>query len=109
MTWLPFRYVARTRVTERLTTTICQVENTHFRVHKHFLVTYSSVFRDLFQRQPSGSSNTSDNDKPNKNDHIIHLDGVTVLEFDSLLTFFYEGCGNVHYTCFDFSCYYSDF
>jgi hypothetical protein len=56
------------------------------------------VFRDLFRRQP-GSSNASDNEKRNENDHIIHLDGVTVLEFESLLTFFYEGYGNVHCTC----------
>jgi len=54
------------------------------------------VFRDLFRRQPTGtgsSSNTraSDNEKRNENDHTIHLDGVTVLEFESLLTFFYEG------------------
>jgi hypothetical protein len=55
------------------------------------------VFRDLFRRQP-GSSNTNDNEKRNENDHIIHLDGVTVLEFESLLTFFYEGYGNVRCT-----------
>jgi hypothetical protein len=67
-----------------------QVENTQFRVHKHFLLIYSSVFRDIFRRQP-GSSNTSDNEKCNESEHIIHLDGVTVLEFESLLTFFYEG------------------
>lgn len=80
-----------------------QVENTHFRVHKHFLFAYSSVFRDLLGRQPgsssSSSNNTGDNEKRDENDHIIHLDGVTVLEFESLLTFFYEGYGNVHRTC----------
>ena len=75
-----------------------QVENTRFRVHKHFLFTYSSVFRKLFRRQP-GSNNTNDDEKRNENDHIIHLDGVTVLEFESLLTFFYEGYGNVHCFC----------
>lgn len=54
------------------------------------------MFRDLFRRQPgSSSSNTSDDEKGNANDHIIHLDGVTVLEFESLLTFFYEGYGKV--------------
>jgi len=47
------------------------------------------VFRDLFRRQP-GSSDTSDDAKRNENDHMIHLDGVTVLEFESLLAFFYE-------------------
>ncbi len=83
-----------------------QVENTYFRAHKHFLVNYSSVFRGLFRRQPgSSSSNTSDNEKPNENDRIIYLDGVTVLEFESLLTFFYEGYDNVHCACFDFACY----
>ncbi|KAF8491835.1 hypothetical protein F5888DRAFT_1807112 [Russula emetica] len=57
---------------------------------QHFLLAYSSVFRDIFRRQP-GSSNTNDNEKRNENDHITHLDGVTVPEFESLLTFFYEG------------------
>lgn len=59
------------------------------------------MFRDLLQRQPSNNS-THANDRENrneKNDHIIHLDGVTVLEFESLLTFFYEGYDNVHCTC----------
>ena len=85
-------------------TSVLQVENTHFRVHKHFLFNYSSVFRSIFRRQP-GSSNNSDNGMHNENDRTIHLDGVTVLEFESLLSFFYEGCGNVHCTCFDSICY----
>ena len=70
-----------------------QVENTYFRVPKHFLVNYSSVFQDLFRQKPgsNSSSNTGDNEKSNENDQMIHLDGVTVVEFESLLTFFYEG------------------
>jgi hypothetical protein len=58
------------------------------------------VFRDLLLEWPTGSSsNTSGNEKRNENDKIIHLDGVTAFEFQSLLSFFYEGYGNVHCTC----------
>jgi hypothetical protein len=48
------------------------------------------VFRDIFQQQASGSK-TSDNEEPNdENSRVIHLDGVSVVEFESLLTFFYQ-------------------
>ena len=62
-----------------------------------FLVNYSSMFRGLFRSKP-GSNNTSDNVTRTENNPTIHLDGVTILEFESLLTFFYEGpgCDNVH-------------
>jgi len=40
----------------------------------------------------SSSSKTGDNEGPNdENSRVIHLDGVSVLEFESLLTFFYQG------------------
>jgi hypothetical protein len=66
------------------------VEDTRFRVHEHFLSTYSSMFRDIFRQQPN-SNNIGDSDNERaKKENIIYLDGVSVLEFDSLLTFFYE-------------------
>ena len=75
---------------QRLTVSVWKVENTLFRVHEHFLSTYSPVFRDILRRQPS-SSDTSDNGNlKDENQHVIHLDDVSVLEFESLLTFFYE-------------------
>ena len=56
---------------------------------------YSSVFRGLF-RSKSGSSSISDDEKRTESNHVIHLDGVTILEFESVFTFFYEGCDSVH-------------
>ncbi|KAI0289994.1 hypothetical protein BC826DRAFT_1029460 [Russula brevipes] len=61
-----------------------QVENTLFRVHTHFLFTYSSVFRGILRQQRVG-------DDTNQDGSLIHLTGVSVLQFESLLTFFYEG------------------
>jgi len=59
-----------------------QVDRTLFKVHEHFLFTYSSVFRDILRRQHQSN---------NGDDAAIYLNGVSVLEFESLLTFFYEG------------------
>ena len=75
---------------------ICwKVEDTCFNVHEHFLSTYSSVFRDLLllKRKDEKGDNRSTNNT--QNGGAIYLDGVTVLEFESLLTFFYERY--VHY------------
>ena len=62
------------------------------------------MFRGLIRRHPCSSNlNTSESEKPNESEeHIIHLDDVTVLEFESLLAFFYEGYDNDHYTFFRF-------
>ncbi|KAI0251871.1 hypothetical protein BJV78DRAFT_1282106 [Lactifluus subvellereus] len=67
-----------------------QVEDTRFKVHKHFLYTYSSVFRDLLRPQHKNKNSDNGNSKSPQNGGVIYLDGVTVLEFESLLTFFYE-------------------
>jgi hypothetical protein len=48
------------------------------------LFTYSSVFRGILRQQRVG-------DDTNQDGSLIHLTGVSVLEFESLLTFFYEG------------------
>lgn len=45
------------------------------------MFTYSSVFRHILRRQHQNN---------NGDDAAIYLDGVSVLEFESLLTFFYE-------------------
>jgi hypothetical protein len=74
--------------TRRLIIFVWKVEDTQFKVHKHFLCTYSSVFRDLLRPQHNNSNNG--NTRSPKNGGAIYLDGVTVLEFESLLTFFYE-------------------
>jgi BTB/POZ domain len=66
------------------------VEDTRSRVHGHFLFTYSSVFRDIFRQQPSSGNIGDSDDERAKKENVIYLDGVSVLEFDSLLTFFYE-------------------
>ena len=48
------------------------------------------MFRDIFRQQPN-SNNIGDSDNERaKKENLIYLDGVSVLEFDSLLTFFYE-------------------
>ena len=47
------------------------------------------MFREIFVRHPKGS-NTSDDGNPAKNRSLIRLHGVSVLEFEALLTFFYE-------------------
>ncbi|KAI0251872.1 hypothetical protein BJV78DRAFT_395251 [Lactifluus subvellereus] len=60
-----------------------QVDRTLFKVHEHFLFTYSSVFRRILRLQHQNDNNRDDNT-------TIYLDGVSVLEFESLLTFFYE-------------------
>ncbi|KAI0251876.1 hypothetical protein BJV78DRAFT_1282111 [Lactifluus subvellereus] len=58
-----------------------QVDRTLFKVHEHFLFTYSSVFRRILRLQHQNN---------NSDDTAIYLDGVSILEFESLLTFFYE-------------------
>jgi len=70
--------------------TVFQVENRLFRVHRHFLAENSPVFRSMFSlpRIPSEASaaaveGASDEDP-------IYLSGVTELEFETLLRFFYK-------------------
>jgi len=66
---------------------IIQVENRLFRVHGHFLAENSPIFKAMFSlpvkdgRNADGMSDASP----------IHLSGVTVLEFETLLQFSYRG------------------
>jgi BTB/POZ domain len=75
---------------------VSKVEDTRFRVHKHFLSKYSPVLREIFL-QHHKSSDTTDNGNTadastsqTSASGAIRLDGVTVLELEALLTFFYE-------------------
>lgn len=71
---------------------VLKVDDTRFRVHGHFLFTHSPVFRDILQRHQN-SSITSDNKSSDGTcpaRDVIRLKGVSVLEFEALLTFFYE-------------------
>jgi BTB/POZ domain len=70
---------------------VWKVEDTRFTVHEHFLSTYSSVFRDLLLlKRKNNNANDNRDTKSTQNGGAIYLDNVTVLEFESLLTFFYE-------------------
>ncbi|KAI9513379.1 hypothetical protein F5148DRAFT_1020 [Russula earlei] len=68
--------------------TVFQVENRLFRVHRHFLAENSLVFSSMFSlpRGPEASSAAegASDAKP------IHLAGVTELEFETLLRYFYK-------------------
>lgn len=70
---------------------VLQVDDTRFRVHGHFLFTHSPVFRRILQ-QPKNHSSTSDNNSSDGtcSARAFRLKCVTVLEFEALLTFFYE-------------------
>jgi hypothetical protein len=58
------------------------------------LTTYSPVFRELLLRQQNGNdSGNKGNSKvtgSSQGGGVVYLDYVSVLEFESLLTFFYE-------------------
>jgi len=73
---------------------VFQVEDTRFKVHTHFLTTYSPVFRELLLRQQNGNdASDKGNSKvtgSSQGGGVVYLDYVSVLEFESLLTFFYE-------------------
>ncbi|KAJ7118423.1 hypothetical protein C8R43DRAFT_901562 [Mycena crocata] len=60
------------------------VENQRFKVHRHFLVQESDVFKWMFICPPgSGEPDGSTDERP------ILLPGVTAMEFETLLDFFY--------------------
>ncbi|KAJ6625176.1 hypothetical protein B0H10DRAFT_2003958 [Mycena sp. CBHHK59/15] len=66
------------------TVSIFLVENQLFKIHRHFLVKESDVFRRMFHCPP-GSSGSS-------NARVIPLPGVTAEELEALLDFFYTEC-----------------
>ncbi|KAI0726910.1 hypothetical protein C8Q72DRAFT_887192 [Fomitopsis betulina] len=64
---------------------IIRVEETLFRVHRHFLTRHSKVFADLFKLPPVAG-------KPGEgltDEHPIILEGVTCRDFERLLSLFY--------------------
>ena len=66
------------------------MEKKLFKVHRHFLVRESGVFRGMFMcpPQPEGAEGLTD-DKP------IPLPGVGSREFERLLDFFYNGYASI--------------
>ncbi|KAI0251874.1 hypothetical protein BJV78DRAFT_1374585 [Lactifluus subvellereus] len=68
--------------------TVFQVENRLFRVHRHFLAENSLVFSSMFSlpREPTDSSSAEGTCDTNP----IYLSGVTELEFETLLRYFYN-------------------
>jgi hypothetical protein len=63
---------------------IAQVENRLFRVHRHFLAENSLVFSSMFS-PPRGADEAGASDA-----NPIHLSGVTELEFETLVRYFYK-------------------
>ncbi|KAI0342105.1 hypothetical protein BDW22DRAFT_1358220 [Trametopsis cervina] len=61
---------------------VFRVENTLFKVHRHFLSQGSELFESMFSL-PVGNDNTAQ-------EEIIPLPDVRVAEFEALLTFFYR-------------------
>ncbi|KAI0318117.1 hypothetical protein OF83DRAFT_60228 [Amylostereum chailletii] len=65
---------------------VFQVEGRLFKVHRHFLIENSTVFRDMFALPPS----TSGVIEGDSDGHPIHLAGVTIDEFKSLMKVIYR-------------------
>jgi hypothetical protein len=62
-----------------------QVENTLYKVHRHFFKQYSNHFATMFElQQPDGQPVEGETD-----DSPIHITGVESVEFDRLLSIFY--------------------
>jgi hypothetical protein len=67
-----------------------QVENRLFRVHRHFLAENSLVFSSMFSL-PRGMDETGAAPVEGASDaNPIHLTGVTELEFETLVRYFYK-------------------
>ncbi|KAI0061120.1 hypothetical protein BV25DRAFT_794354 [Artomyces pyxidatus] len=71
---------------------IFQVEETLFKVHTRFLWRHSHVFRDIISNiQPISVPNPKGSNKAGTPDEKrVVLEDVTVLQFESLLEFFYS-------------------
>ncbi|KAJ6625180.1 hypothetical protein B0H10DRAFT_1640735, partial [Mycena sp. CBHHK59/15] len=66
-----------------------QVETQLFKIHRHFLVKESDVFRWMFLCPPGSSDPDGASDA-----RAIPLPGVTTAELEALLDFFYTECRN---------------
>jgi len=69
--------------------TVFQVESRLFRVHRHFLSENSLLFSSMFSL-PRGAQVGSMAPEGTSDANPIHLPGVTELEFETLLRFFYK-------------------
>jgi len=69
--------------------TVFQVEDRLFRVHRHFLAENSLVFSSLFSL-PRGLEEADSAAEGATDANPIHLAGVTELEFETLLRYFYK-------------------
>ena len=68
-----------------------QVENRLFRVHRHSLVKNSPIFRSMFSQPPPREAGTAAAMVEGTSDeNPIYLSGVTELEFETLLRYFYN-------------------
>jgi hypothetical protein len=71
--------------------TVFQVEDRLFRVHRHFLAENSLVFSSMFSLPRTTVTTGSTADAEGTSDaNPIHLAGVTELEFETLLRYFYK-------------------
>ncbi|KAI0318116.1 hypothetical protein OF83DRAFT_60276 [Amylostereum chailletii] len=67
------------------------VEGKLFKVHRHFFVEHSTVFRDMFALPvPPASSSAPSEIEGDSDEHPIRLSGTTIVEFESLLKVFYR-------------------
>jgi len=68
---------------------VLQVENRLFRVHRHFLAKYSPIFGSMFSlpRIPGEGATVVEGAS---DENPIYLSGVTELEFETLLRYFYS-------------------
>jgi hypothetical protein len=69
-----------------------EVENQLFKVHRHFLIEGSEVFRDMFAHAGgtgTGKNSVEDATEGTTDDWPIPLPDVTVEEFEVLLQCFY--------------------
>jgi hypothetical protein len=62
-----------------------KVEKQLFRVHRHFFIQGSKLFRDMFSLK-AGERNTAEG---LSDEHPIVLQAVTIKQFQTLLRFFY--------------------
>jgi len=71
--------------------TVFQVENRLFRVHRHFLAENSLIFSSMFSLPRDTSAELGSTPAEGTSDaNPIYLSGVTELEFETLLRFFYK-------------------
>jgi len=71
--------------------TVFQVENRLFRIHRHFLAENSPIFDSMFSLPRVPNEDVATPVEGASDENPIHLSGVTELEFETLLLYFYMG------------------